>query len=651
MESDFPGNRLEEFQLSILPSTKTNVNDRPPLSPLSREVKSIAEDDNTMTSRSEQSAAYIAAATSRATKFDNHPEADEDSSYSDDENESARLLDSSASSSRTLSGQLGFKGPKCKSKGIRNSGKGKMDVDDKKVSLTESLGEEDESVSTKKSTRFRWIIICVLSLSGDGWSYEASVMSSVLNLPQFITHMGYGDTGVLPHTANILIGPIYSLGQLLGGLVGGWFADRFGRKATLNLGTVLVLISTSLLIYAPNVGVLIFARIVQGAAIGLLILGFQIYTAEVANQKERGFLSGTSLISGCIFSTIASAVAYGVTYVNGNWGWRLALAISYIPSVILFFVLPFIPETPRYYYQKGREDEARKAMVRFHGTDDGLFNKRTAAEYEGMKAAFHYDQEAKKEGWSAFYNTRVARFRTFCALSSQLIWPWAGQSAWTYYFGRMYTYASITDVHTQFAINLALTIAQIIAAIVGSYLLDKLGRRVSFLTGIGQAAIFLFIQCGIAVKYFDTNSNSKPAGAAFVSCYFISQTFWVTFFSPVVYLYVCEMFAGPLRARGFAIGNAISMIGGFIALVSATPTFDSLSGYTWLLFGGIETMFFIIIFFFYPETKGKTLEEIEAVLGSDTGDRVKSVITNVRRTSTVEEGELRHRSIARQEGL
>ena len=360
---------------------------------------------------------------------------------------------------------------------------------------------------------------------------------------------------------------------------------------------MLVLLSTSLLIWAPNIGTLIFARVIQGAAIGLLILGFQIYTAEVANQKERGFLSGTSLISGCIFSTLASAVSYGVTYSDGDWGWRLSLAISYIPSVVLFFILPFIPETPRYYYQRGREEQARAAMLRFHGTDDGMFNHRTEAEYEGMKAAFHYDQEASNVGWTAFWNTKVARLRTFVALSSQLIWPWAGQSAWTYYFGRMYTYADITDVHTQFGINLALSIAQIFAAILGSWLLDKLGRRVAFLAGIGQAAIFLFIQCGIAVHYFDNDSQNKAAGIVFVACYFISQTLWVTFFSPVVYLYVCEMFAGPLRARGFAIGNAISMIGesfegrivprtiayvdtgGFVALISATPTFDSLSGY------------------------------------------------------------------------
>lgn len=203
---------------------------------------------------------------------------------------------------------------------------------------------------------------------------------------------------------------ILRLGQLVGGLIAGWLADLFGRKITLWLGTVLVLFSTSFLIWAPNVGVLIFARIIQGMAIGFLILGFQIYTAEVANQKERGFLSGTSLISGCIFTTIAAAVSYGVTYSTGNWGWRLSLAISYIPSVILFFMLPFIPETPRYYYRKGQEKKARQCFIRYHGTDSGQLTKRAELEYEGMKAALAYDREAKNLGWSAFYSQSLPAY-------------------------------------------------------------------------------------------------------------------------------------------------------------------------------------------------------------------------------------------------
>ena len=110
----------------------------------------------------------------------------------------------------------------------RKRGRDSMEsVEDKNFDSIIQTVPEDQQFSTKKSTRYRWIVIFILSISGDGWSYEASVMSSVLNMPQFIARgsytiqfldltlipridMGYGDDGVLPYTANILIGPIYS---------------------------------------------------------------------------------------------------------------------------------------------------------------------------------------------------------------------------------------------------------------------------------------------------------------------------------------------------------------------------------------------------------------------------------------------------------
>eukprot|EP01087_Luapelamoeba_hula_P023992 TRINITY_DN8987_c0_g1_i2.p1 TRINITY_DN8987_c0_g1~~TRINITY_DN8987_c0_g1_i2.p1 ORF type:complete len:522 (-),score=70.69 TRINITY_DN8987_c0_g1_i2:67-1632(-) len=440
----------------------------------------------------------------------------------------------------------------------------------------------DDKVATRRSRIYRWIVILIMSISGDGWSYEASVMSSVLNLPTFLHHMGYEKE--LPNVANMLIGPIYSLGQLIGGLIGGYIADTFGRKMTLILGTTFTLLSTSLLIWAPDVYVLIGARVIQGAAIGLLILGFQVYTAEVASKNERGMLSGTSLVSGNLFSTFAAAIAFGVTYTTGNWGWRLSLAVSFIPSVVLLMLLPFVPETPRYHYQKGREAKAREVMVRFHGTRDGKLTAASEAEFDAMIAAIKYDQEASNIGWSAFVNTPAARFRTFCALSSQLIWPWAGQSVWTYYFGRVYRYAGITEDHTSFAINLALSVAMIFTSLFGSWLSDQIGRRLSFLIGIGQAVAFMLVQWALAVLYLDSESeigsgSGSVVGYVFVSCYFVSQLLWVAFFSPVVYLYLTELFPGPLRARGFALGNAVSMLAGFVAMVTAAPTMDALKGW------------------------------------------------------------------------
>jgi MFS family permease len=105
-----------------------------------------------------------------------------------------------------------------------------------------------------------------LSLSGDGWTYQSSVVSAVISLPAYISHLGYGTTQYIPEGPGQWIGPVYSLGQLFGGLVCSWFCDRFGRKFTLMMGALMIDLSVSLMMWSPKLGVVILSRILEGSS-------------------------------------------------------------------------------------------------------------------------------------------------------------------------------------------------------------------------------------------------------------------------------------------------------------------------------------------------------------------------------------------------
>lgn len=287
---------------------------------------------------------------------------------------------------------------------------------------------------------------------------------------------------------------------------------------------MLVNICTALLIWSPNVGVVIFARVIEGVSIAFLLLGYQVYTVEISNRYERGFLSGLSLVTGNIFSLAASGITYGLTYAVGNWGWRLAFGISFIPANILLFSIPWIPESPRWLYEKNREDEALQVMIKLHGNEHGVLGEQMEQEFQEMKVAIAYDKTHKMDQWKNFFNTPAARYRTFVAVSSQFIWAWNGQSVWTYYFTFVFAAAGFTDVHFQFALNAIQGAMWVVGSTVGAYLLDVTGRKFSLLAGIGQMAICLFIQGGLAVNIFDKGISNHAAGVAFVSFYIIQ---WV----------------------------------------------------------------------------------------------------------------------------
>ncbi|KAL7422632.1 hypothetical protein Q5752_001923 [Cryptotrichosporon argae] len=475
---------------------------------------------------------------------------------------------------------------------------------------------------------YRYALLLCLSLSGDGYSYESSVIASIIQLPAWIAHIGYGDTGVIPDNKNQWIGPVYSLGQLVGGLVAAFFLDTLGRRPTMFAGALAMELSTALLVWSPSFGVVIAARIIEGVSIGFVLLGYQIYAVEIAAKEDRGFVSSFTLMTGNFFGLLA--VRHGITYSTSNTGWRAALGVTFIPATLLLLALPFTPESPRYLYEKGRAEECRRVLAKLHGghVEGGavVLSEAAEIEYDAMKAAIDWDQQHGQDKWAALWNTKAARYRSFVAISSQSWWAWNGQSIFTYYYTQVFAAAGITNTHLQFGISGIQNASWCIGGIVGGYLLDVWGRRTNYLIGVGQACVCLVIQGALAIGIFDKGVTNHAAGAGFVSVYIIQWFLWVTFFSPVVNMLPAEIYSAGLRARGYAIANVASMGVGFATQYSALPMYRRLNGWVWIFFAGCMALAFAVIFFTYPETKGITLEEIEIVFGSGAGQRVREAL-------------------------
>ncbi|ORX41197.1 general substrate transporter [Kockovaella imperatae] len=477
----------------------------------------------------------------------------------------------------------------------------------------------------------RYVILLALSLAGDGWTYESSVIASIIQLPQWIQHLGYDVAVGIPDAQNQWIGPVYSLGQLVGGLMAAFVLDKFGRRPCMWVGALFMQLSTALLVWSPSFGVVIAARVIEGVSIGFLLLGYQIFAVEIAAKEDRGFVSSFSLMTGNFFSLLAAGLIYGITYSTGNAGWRASLAVTFIPATFLICVLPWVPESPRYLYEKKKYDQCRKVVGHLHGctfddNDEMVLSEAAEVEFEAMRAAISWDQEHGQDKWSALWNTKAARYRSFVAFSSQSWWAWNGGSVFTYYYTKVYDSAGITNPHVQFGLAGVQNASWCVGGILGGYLLDIWGRRTNYLIGVGEACICLLIQCALAVGIFDKGIENHAAGAGFVTVYLLQWFLWVMFFSPVVNMLPAEIYSAGLRARGYAISNIFSMAVGFATQYSALPMYERMHGWIWLFFAGCMAFAFIVIYFTYPETKGMTLEEVEIVFGTGAGQRVKAAL-------------------------
>ena len=333
------------------------------------------------------------------------------------------------------------------------------------------------------------------------------------------------------------MGPVYSLGQLVGGLIAAFFLDKFGRKITLFLGALCMITSTALLVWSPGFAVVIVARIIEGISIGFLLLGYQIYAVEIAAKEDRGFVSSFSLMTGNFFGLLAAGLIFGISYDQTNTGWRVALAITFIPATTLLIALPFIPESPRFLFQQGKEEQCRRVLVRLYGgsiTESGevKLSEQAETEFEAMRAAITWDIENNQHKWSSLWNTKAARYRSWVAFTSQSWWAWNGQSVFTYYYTQIFRAAGITDTHVQFGVTAVQNASWCVGGIVGGYLLDIWGRRTNYLIGLGQACVCLVIQGALTLGIFDKGITNHAAGAAFVSVYLLQWFLWVMFYSP-----------------------------------------------------------------------------------------------------------------------
>ena len=336
-------------------------------------------------------------------------------------------------------------------------------------------------------------------------------------------------------------------------------------------------------------------------------------------------------MTGNFFGLLAAGIIYGISYDASPTGWRAALGVTFIPATILLIVLPWIPESPRFLFSKGKELECRRVLVKLYGGEidsDGQaqLNEKAEEQFDAMKAAITWDQKHGQDKWSALWNSKAARYRSFVAFSSQSWWAWNGGSIFTYYYTIIFTAAGISDPHLQFGIAAIQNATWCVGGIVGGYMLDVWGRKTNYLIGTGQACICLLIQAGLVLGIFDKGINNTAAGGVFVTVYLLQWFLWVTFFSPVVNMLPAEVYSAGLRARGYAIANIFSMGVGFATQYSALPMYRHMKGWTWIFFACCMAFAFTVIYLFYPETKGITLEEVEIVFGTGAGNQVKRAL-------------------------
>ncbi|MGB2605099.1 MAG: sugar porter family MFS transporter [Candidatus Sulfotelmatobacter sp.] len=386
-------------------------------------------------------------------------------------------------------------------------------------------------------------------------------------------------------------------GTVVGSLIGGWPADRFGRKATLLWIGILYFVGAVGSGLAPNVATFIAARVIGGLGIGISTVVAPMYISEIAPPKYRGRLAGMfqfNIVFGILIAFVSNALLAGI----GENAWRWMLGVAAFPS-LLYAVFCFgLPESPRWLLsRKGDREAALQVLQR---AQPGLSKAEIAAEADQITAA------STEHASSGHFWTRRLRKPILLAILIAFFNQMSGINAILYFAPRIF---ELTGLAAKAALlqSIGIGVTNLVFTFVGLWLIDRLGRRT--LLYIGSFGYIASLGL-VAWAFFTNHFSIVPVCIfAFIAAHAIGQ-------GAVIWVFISEIFPNRHRAEGQTLGSfthwifAALLTTFFPRMVTAFPP-----GYVFSFFTGMMVLQLLWVKTMVPETKGVPLEQIQKQLG------------------------------------
>lgn len=455
---------------------------------------------------------------------------------------------------------------------------------------------------TKKPKVGVWLLLvgAVIMLSGLLFGYDQGVIAGALD---GIQHSFGASTTMIQ-----IITSWVTLGALAGALVAGAMADKLGRRVTILLAAVLFTIGAVLEAISPNTTILVIGRLIVGFGVGVASVAAPLYAAEQAPTRLRGrFVSIYQLAI-----TIGIFIAYIVdqALINNDM-WRVMLGVSAVPAVLLFFVMVPMPDSPRWFVKVGRRQDAIAALEKVRPEVDAT------AEVDEIERAAKED-EANTATWGEVFAKKL-RKPLMIGIGLAVFQQITGINAIIYYANKIFAQAGFaTPADQAAATTWAIGGVNVLATFIAVAYVDRFGRRPLLLAGlVGMASALVTV--GISFHFMDNADTSGTGAGGPTTAGIITLVALVVFIAsfafslgPVVWTVINEIFPNRVRGRAVAVATAVNWGSAWLVSQFFLTLIDSIgNSATFYLFGGFAVIAYVWIWKTVPETKGRSLEEIQ----------------------------------------
>ncbi|KAK0242845.1 general substrate transporter [Armillaria nabsnona] len=487
---------------------------------------------------------------------------------------------------------------------------------------------EKDVASYHLKLRGRKLTAAIAFISGTGFTlfgYDQGVMSALLTANQFEKVFPQVITGPLQpanhSTLQSFVVAIYEIGCLMGALSNLWLGDKLGRRKTMVIGAIIMTIGAILQTTSFSYAQLVVARIITGVGNGLNTSTVPAYHAECSPAAKRGSLI---MIEGAL---IAFGIMISFWANDSSVQWRFPISFQIFFALVMAVGVNFLPESPRWLIKVGRKAEALAVISALE--DKPINDPEVRQTFKAINEAVEIEEgntpSGKVELKEILTGGRGQNFRrVVLGVVVQAFQQLTGINLITYYATILFERLGLSDVKSRILAACNGT-EYFFIALLPLVLIDRIGRRKLMLFGaIGQCITMVLL----AVLGEVDNSPAQVISAVLL---FVFNSFFALGWLGMTWLYPAEIVGLRMRGPANALSTASNWIFNFLVVMIVGPSFQNINWGTYIVFASLNAMIVPIVYLFFPETAGRSLEDMDVIFAIAYNENVSPVAVSLRK--------------------
>ncbi|KAF8138796.1 hexose transporter [Boletus edulis] len=439
--------------------------------------------------------------------------------------------------------------------------------------------------------------------------FDSSLLNGLQAVPSWLEYFDHPRSALLG-----VVSSMYSLGAIAAVPFVPSIVDTYGRRHSIFIGSILMIIGGVLQGGALNLTMFIAARFILGLGIVFAIVAASSLIGELSHPKERAIMG--SLFSSCymIGSLTAAGVTLGTFAMSSDWGWRIPSILQVLPSLLQLSFISFLPESPRWLISKGRGDEAYAILVKYHaeGDENSDFAK---AEYTQIEETLQEELKNAGMSWRQVLSTSGMQKRVIIATFLGLFTQWSGNGLISYFLSPVLDNIGIHDNRTKNIINFAKDGWSLVNGTFLALTVSRYPRRRIYLA-CTISLLIVFIAWTVASAEYAL-TRSLVSSQVVLLLIFVYSPAYNLGFNALTYTFLVELFPFHTRAKGITIfqwwGRGAGFVNQFV-----NPIGIEIAGWKYYIIYCVWIAFEVVfVYFMFPETSGRTLEELTFLYEGD----------------------------------